>query len=384
MPRIARAEILLVDLPFRRPFKHAAAVRQTSGSLFLRCLLDTGDIGFGECLPREYVTGETREETAALLAESILPRLVGREFVAWEEVLDFLDRCDGAAPADWVPPDRPHPAAWCAVDLLLLDAFGRAFGRTPAAPRNPPPALRYSPVFSSDCGALLLLLARLCRFPQAKLKVGRRDPVGAVRRARRLLGAGCAIRVDANMDWTVEEALAFVPELAALGVESFEQPVAAADLDGLATIVARTGRIVMADESFHDKASLERLLALRACTAVNVRISKCGGFVAARNRCRQALAAGLAVQLGCQVGESSLLSAAQFLLLSEVPQARWVEGAFGLLLLRDDPFHPLVEFHLGGRPPRAPAGPGLGVSPCMQRLGRFSRHGPEIATGEKK
>jgi predicted alpha/beta hydrolase len=90
---------------------------------------------------------------------------------------------------------------------------------------------------------------------------------------------------------------------------------------------------VMADESFHTRESLEKLIGRRAATAVNARISKCGGLIATRNRCREALAAGLWVQVGCQVGESSLLSAAHLRLCAAVGVVRYAEGCFGRLLL---------------------------------------------------
>jgi hypothetical protein len=72
------------------------------------------------------------------------------------------------------------------------------------------------------------------------------------------------------------------------------------------------------------------------------------------------------LQIGCQVGESSLLSAAQVALLSafapSTPGVRYVEGCFGRHLLREDPATPVIQFRYGGRSPRRPPGPGLGVN----------------------
>jgi muconate cycloisomerase len=209
-----------------------------------------------------------------------------------------------------------------------------------------------------------LLKLRAFRFPEVKLKVGAAGAVQAAARARRVLGRRTDIRVDANMAWTVDRALDLIPALGRFGIESFEQPVAAADIAGLARLVARTPAQVIVDEGFTDRASLARLIACHAATGVNVRISKCGGLVAARARCLQALEAGLTLHVGCQVGESSLLSAAQVALLSGLPPApavRHIEGCFGRHLLRVDPSSPRVQFRYGGRPPSRPRGPGLGV-----------------------
>ena len=175
------------------------------------------------------------------------------------------------------------------------------------------------------------------------------------------MGRKADIRVDTNMGWSVEEALRIMPEMAGLGIQSFEQPIDASDLAGLARLVRETGLGVMVDESLGDRESLVRLIEKKACTAINARISKCGGLVATRARCREALEAGLVVQIGCQVGESSLLSAAHLELVAQVPEVRYLEGCFGLHLLREDPVSPVVQFGWGGRPPAPAAGPGLGV-----------------------
>ena len=362
--RIVRFRVYALELPFRKPFKHAAAERATSDSILVECETEDGSIGFGESLPRAYVTGESRDSAFDMLCKDMLPRLVGRDFETLDEVTAFLASCDGQAPAGWVTQGAPQTAAWCAVDLALLDTFGRVFG-TPVrlSERSAPPrSLRYSVVLSSDSGPKTLAMTRLAGIRQVKLKLeaGREEEAAA--RTRRWLGRGCDVRTDANMAWSVDEALEVMAKLERLGIHSHEQPLPAEDLEGLARLVRESGQGVMADESLNDRASLERLIELRACTSVSVRVSKCGGLIASFHRCREALEAGLDLQVGCQVGESSLLSAAQLVLLSAVEPVKYAEGCFGLLLLREDPAEPLLQFGFGGRPPALPPGPGLGVS----------------------
>lgn len=365
MVQIASFDVHAVDLPFRKPFKHAAAERLTSNSVFVRCVTDTGVSGFGECLPREYVTGETRDGAFEALAAEILPRLIGRQFDSMDEVNRFLEECDGKTPG-WIDAGRPQSAAWCAVDLALFDTFGKAFGVAALHDeRRPlPESFRYSGVLSADKGFGVLksaLKQRLFGLRQVKLKVGTPDDVASVRLLSKVFGRGLDIRVDANMGWSCQDALKAMPEMARYGVRSFEQPVAADDTKSLAALVAGTGLGVMVDESLGDRESLERLIAARACTAINLRVSKCGGLVASLARAREALAAGLVVQIGCQVGESSLLSAAHLILSACVQEVTYAEGCFGLHLLREDPCRPLLQFARGGRPPPVPREPGLGV-----------------------
>ena len=229
-------------------------------------------------------------------------------------------------------------------------------------------------VFSADKGFKFLknlLIARLYGFKQVKLKVDADTAEGTGRFARRILGGGRDIRADANMAWDVPKALNAMQSLARYGIRSFEQPIKADDIKGLAQLVSETGLGVMADESISDSDSLETLIANRACTAVNIRISKCGGLVASYNRCLRALQAGLTVQVGCQVGETSLLSAAQLILIAGVRRVTYGEGCFGLHLLREDPGHPLMQFGYGGRPPKLPQGPGLGIQINEEILNRW-------------
>jgi L-alanine-DL-glutamate epimerase-like enolase superfamily enzyme len=394
MPRVTELHLLAVDLPFKVAFRHAAAARTTSESLFLRIRLDDGVEGWGECLPRAYVSGERREQAFLLLRDTVLPALAGLSFRSLPEAVSFLEKCDGKAPPEWVPPEVPQSSAWCSVDLALLDAFGRASGE-PARPvagagRTATAAAmrryRYSGVVSAGRGwpyAVSLLKVRAFRFPHVKLKLERHGAVQAARTARRLLGRRVDLRVDANMAWDAEQALEVIDRLRAVGIRSFEQPIPGSDLAGLARLVRESSAGIMVDEGLTDRDSLQRYVIHRACTGANVRISKCGGLVGAYARCREALDAGLTLQVGCQVGESSLLSAAHLTLLSALapltPGVRYAEGCFGRHLLREDPVSPLLQFRYGGRPPRPPAGPGLGVRVDQAMLERWAVDQARIA-----
>jgi len=373
---IASFELSAVDLPFRKPFKHAAAERTSSYSLFLKCTTDSGVVGFGESLPREYVTGESRASAFAMLRDDILPRLLDQRFDSMQDAEAFLNDCDGQTPG-WVAADVPQTAAWCAVDLALLDAFGKAFGARALsdAPAKLPDDFRYSGALSADKGWRLVksaLKQRLFGIRQVKLKVDNADDVQAVRLLRRVFGRNFDVRVDANMAWDTEQAIHAMLDMSQYGVRSFEQPIAADNIEGLAQLVSATRLGVMVDESLNTRASLQRLIEAGACTAANVRISKCGGLVAAFNRAREAVDTGLTLQVGCQVGESSLLSAAHLRLVQAVQPVTYAEGCFGLFLLREDPVTPLLQFGYGGKPPQVPQGPGLGVTMDENVLQRWT------------
>jgi muconate cycloisomerase len=367
MPRIVAYSLHAVELPFRGKFEHAASSRESSASLFLELTLDDGTCGWGEALPRRYVTGESRDSACTLLAESILPHLSGMEFDSFNDLTSFLTQCDGQAPAGWVSPDTPQSAAWCVVDLALLDAFGKYFGCAPFGQLSPqlPAGFRYSGVLTSSRSwkqTAQLFAYRSLGYRSLKLKVDEQSNPAEIARIVRLAGRRIDLRADANMAWNLPAALEKMPPLARAGIRSFEQPLPADNLHDAARLVSETGLDVMADESLNTCSSLKQLIETQACTAINARISKCGGLIATLARCHEALKAGIWVQIGCQVGESSLLSAAHLHLCAEFAEMRHAEGCFGKLLLAEDPAFPLLQMRGGGRPPGLPASPGLGIN----------------------
>ena len=380
MARIKQFEIYAVDLPFRKAFEHAAAKRESSDSLFLKCILDSGTVGFGECLPRKYVTGETRDSAFTMLSEKILPKLINKEFKSLRDVKSFLNACDGKAPNDWIAPHIPQTAAWCAIDLALLDTYSREYKMPLFSSDNKAniKKVRYSAVISSGKSFSSLLKIRLYGISQVKLKVERSTSIETVKRVRKILGSRCDIRIDANMAWEKDQTLSLMKAFSPYGIRSVEQPLPVEQIDDAADLVRESEFIVMADESLSDRNSLDQLIEKKACSAINARISKCGGLTATMKRCQEAKNAGMTVQIGCQVGESSLLSAAHLLLTSRFPEVKYLEGCFGLLLLKEDPARPVLQFGYAGRPPKMPTDPGLGVTINEEILKRWTRQSTRI------
>jgi muconate cycloisomerase len=264
------------------------------------------------------------------------------------------------------------------VDLALLDAFGRTFGVQVSAGRGGTTSAKstghYSGVVSAEDGwkfRLSLLKLRLFGVRGVKLKTNGGDPVTTARTARKILGKHADIRIDANMSWQTSEALRNIRALDELGIHCVEQPLHPANSEGLALLVRETNAEIIADEGCTDHDSLERLLHWRACRGVNIRISKCGGLMAAVRRCEEARQAGLILQIGCQVGESSLLSAAQRILVSSIAPPNYLEGCYGNHLLCEDPVHPVLQIGYGGRAPRLPKRHGLGVEVDEAKLKRW-------------
>jgi muconate cycloisomerase len=125
----------------------------------------------------------------------------------------------------------------------------------------------------------------------------------------------------------------------------------------------------MLDESLCSIGDAERAVAGGTCDLFNIRLSKCGGLIDSLRIAALAQRAGLGFQLGCQVGETGILSALGRQFATTVTGARYLEGSFDRFLVRERLTHEDLTFGIGGWAPRL-AGPGLGVTIDEQAVER--------------
>src|SRR5438874_2536724 len=124
--RVVELTAYHIRIPLKRAVKHASHTRTDTDNVVIKCVLSDRSQGFGEGLPRDYVTGETIDSVFDLLKRSDLAAQMEscRDFAA---ALVLAERFQLAP----VPGDARHcagNAARCAVELAMLDAFGHAFG----------------------------------------------------------------------------------------------------------------------------------------------------------------------------------------------------------------------------------------------------------------
>ena len=95
--RIRRLTAYVVRLPLKRPFTHATAARQESENVFVRCELASGTVGWGEGVPRSYVTGET----AAGCIEQLAATPAAEQLAAdCNSLADAIRLCEGFRPRE--------------------------------------------------------------------------------------------------------------------------------------------------------------------------------------------------------------------------------------------------------------------------------------------
>jgi muconate cycloisomerase len=136
----------------------------------------------------------------------------------------------------------------------------------------------------------------------------------------------------------------------------------------------------MVDESLVTLADADALIAAGAVDYFNVRVSKCGGVYRSLEMARRASATGIRLQVGAQVGETAILSAAGRHLAAYLDTVDFVEGSFGTLLLTEDISADPVKFAHKGEAPVL-TGPGLGVRVVSEKLAKYARRTVELAVG---
>ncbi len=371
---ISKLTLFKVAVPLKRVVKHASFERSESENLVVKVILHDGTTGYGEGVPRSYVTGETVESTFADLESGDWARIMGRP-ASFAEVVERLETLT-LPRIESDPRGMTGNAARCALELAILDAYGRRYGlsldvaivlahaeglqRFPRAR-----GVRYSGAITAESERAERWSAwkmRIYGFKQVKIKVGTKgqDDAARLARFRKILGSRMDIRLDANEAWRAAELIDRVQPLLQFGPSALEQPVPHAEVDALADLRPKLGVPVMLDESLCGYPDALAAVARRTADLLNVRLSKCGGILPSLRIIALAQRSGLGVQLGCHPGETSLLSAAGRHLAGRVSGLRYVEGSYDRHILKANLTTRDVTFGYGGRA-RPLDGPGLGV-----------------------
>ena len=330
--KIVRAEAIPVDLPLREGYRIAGRTIRSVRNFVLRLETDTGLGGYGNAAPAEEVTGESEADCLEALGAALRDLALGADPVR--------DRDRLAVEAGRAAPGCP--AARAALDIALWDLAGKAAHQ---------PLLRLwggrwralattTTIGVCDVPETLAAARRWVveqRFRALKIKIGE-DADLDIRRLRALreeFGAGVALRADANQGYTMEQAHAFLAGVADLGLELVEQPLPAADLEGLKELRAGSGVPIFADESARSEEESAEVIRRGAASGLNVKFMKCGGATAARAIHERARVADLPLMLGCNDESRISMSAAAHLALA-LPGFRFAD-LDGHLDLAGDP-----------------------------------------------
>ena len=302
------------------PFAISRAVR-TEKRVVLVELEEDGRMSRGEASPDAFF-GETTESLEREVREAT--RLVPEDPHDLATLRTRLDQ------------RFPHGgAAAAAIDILAHDRAAQAAGvplRTflGLAPAEAPPTSFTLGIAEPEVMAERAAAAAAKGFEVLKVKLGHGDDEAVLAAIRERFSR--TIRVDPNAAWTAEETPARIERILRFGIEFVEQPIAAADIEGLRYVRERSAVPIVADEAAVRLADVDRLAG--ACDGINVKLMKCGGVAEARDMIARAHELGLKVMLGCRAAETSVgIAAAAHL----APAVEWAD-LDGNLLITDDPF----------------------------------------------
>lgn len=355
--RVNGMTIYRLRIPFHQAFSHALHSREESDAVIVKVTGSDGRSGFGEGLPRAYVTGETTDSMIGRIRDFLAPKIFQETFSPGWQTLDQLQ----SRLPEWTKNLESNNgviawnAAFCAVELALLDWTLRA-DHSALADYLPPARFEvvYSGVISADgpqdAAALAKRMARL-GLKQIKVKVGTADDGARLDAVRKAVGSDVELRADANGAWSAAQAVEQLKLLAPFKIATIEQPVAAGDIAGMKQVRAESAIPVMADESLITVEQARRLIAEQACDLFNIRLSKNGGVAGSLAIAKLAHEAGIKIQVGAQVGETGILSAAGRMFAAHLPTLYCAEGSFGTWLLSEDITYDNLAFGLGGRAP---------------------------------
>jgi L-Ala-D/L-Glu epimerase len=372
--RIHKLTAHVVRLPLKRPFKHASSIRCDSENVIVRCELANRTIGWGEGVPRSYVTRETPDGCLAQLAATPVAQQLSSDCNSWPDVIELCERFNPAAIGE-NPRGCYGNALRSAVELSVLDAFGRLFSEPVSkVTQYYEPAssivghvakIQYSAAIDSGNRGLprKSLVRRLYGFSHCKVKVGANgdDDVARLNTILRWIGANIDLRLDANGAWGAATARSKIEPLTKFGISCIEQPVRHEEVSELAAIRKQLDVPILLDESLTSEIDAYAAIRGQTCDLFNIRLSKCGGLLASLRLAAMAHSAGLGFQLGCHPGESGILSAAGRHWACSVPGARYLEGSYDRHLFRELLTNEDMTFGYGGWAP-AIARPGLGVT----------------------
>ncbi len=254
---------------------------------------DSGPVGLGEASPLPEFTGETAQSILAVLRETYLEALAGRDATQAGAIMVELERL------------RPgNPSAKAAIDLALYDLAGKLLGVPTSTLLGG--ARRDSARVASavGIGPIPDIVAQVERSVAAgsrtiKMKVGQdpRADVARVRAVRSAVGSDVHIRIDANQGYDSGTAIGVLRQLEDCHLDYIEQPVPRWDHAGMAHIRRVTGMRILADEALHSPQDAMALIRAGAADLFALKLIKTGGLA----RAREIAAIGEAAGIDCIV-----------------------------------------------------------------------------------
>jgi len=305
--------------PFELKFKHTFTISRKSKDvqpLLVAKLEQDGLSGLGETADNSYYN-----MTVPLLMEHINAHraLIERYTLSTPEAFWEL----------LYPHFKDNLFALCALDLAAHDLYAKMLGKKLYEVWDLD--ISHNPMTDYTIGIDTVdnMVSKLKEFPWPiyKIKLGTKDDIAIIRTLRQHTNA--IFRVDANCAWGVDETLRNAAAFKELGVEFIEQPMPAADTEGMKRVYEQSALPLIADESCITEADVANCKGL--FHGINIKLTKCGGITPARRMIAHAKELGMQVMTG-SMNESTVGTSAVAHLL---PYLDYVDMDGPLLLAED-------------------------------------------------
>ena len=272
------------------------------------------------------------------------------------------------------------------IDIAAHDAMGRLLGVSVAdliggRQRERVPVYASGGYFTAADDQESALAAQIeplhgSAFAAFKIRIGRapEEDLWRVRMARRLVGEGKLLAVDAGGTYTADAALESMRRIAPFGVHWYQEPLAPQDLGGYGELARRAPMPIAMGKALATVSDFHLVARGRLAAVLQPDLTTCGGFAAAGAVAVLAGVEHLRLSPHCWGTGVGLAAAVQW--VASLPQGDSV------------PYPPLVEYDLGRNALRddlltvplalrdgmldVPAGPGLGIELAPDALKRFT------------
>ena len=325
------------DLPLKHRFTIAHQSREVQETLIVR-LEDEGLYGLGESTTNPFY-GITLENMRGTI-EKFKPILLGGGWTTPAELWELGKEVF-----------QSNPFAQCALDLAAWDLYTKKQGKKLYEYLGLNPAQIPTTNFTIGIDTVEKMCAKLREvvWPIYKIKLGTDQDLEIVRELRK--NTNSIFRVDANCAWTVDQAISYSEELALLGVEFIEQPLAKDNLEGMREVFAHSKLPLIADESCISEADVDKCQG--RFHGVNIKLVKAGGITPALRMIQQAKALGMKTMVGCMTESSVGISAIAHI----APLLDYVDMDGAMLLAKD----PAKGVRIFPDEVLFPEGPGIGA-----------------------
>ncbi len=363
---ISSVSVYKLSVQLKQPFITSLGFNDAAKNIVVKICTTTGITGFGECSPYMAINGES-QETCFAVGKMFAQILKGKDAADIKQCIAAMDKLIYG-----------NTSIKSAFDIALFDIAAHAAGLplyTFLGGNNEKTIVTDYTVSIGEPEQMAMdaVAIQAAGFPAIKVKLGSNGNIDVMRIAaiREAVGNTIPIRIDANQGWSVKEAIKTLQALAPFNIEHCEEPIARHKFMQLKKVKKHSPIPIMADECCGDEHDAKRLIRLKACDYMNIKLGKCGGIYKGLKMVKLAEKAVMPLQVGAMLESRLAMTAfAHFALCSK----QIVHFDFDTcLMFSEDPVTGGLQYEQGGLITLLNT-PGLGASIDESILSSLEQH----------